>query len=72
MHAPDDRRHNMTNDLHYTFVVYHVEIELVDGGNVVAMGSANSDVDPAPALRALSQRLFSDVPPRGGDSVASR
>jgi hypothetical protein len=72
MHAPDDRRHNMTNDLHYSFVVYHVELELVDGANIVARGSANSDIDPAAALRVLSQRLFSDVPPRGGDALASR
>jgi hypothetical protein len=72
MHAPDDRRHGIENDLHYYFVAYHVDAELTFGDHVVAMGSAESNQDPAPALRALALHLFNDLPPSLPTTMASR
>jgi hypothetical protein len=73
MHAPDDPRHNIENDLHYFFVAYHVDVTVHDGdGRLLAHGSADSDQDPAPALRVLELRLAGDLPPRAGASVARR
>jgi hypothetical protein len=72
MHAPDDRRHHIENDLHYYFVAYHVELEVSDGNRIVATGAADSNQDPAPALRALAGHLYTDVPPSSTGNIASR
>lgn len=64
MHAPDDTRHRIINNLHYSFVVYQVGLTVLDqSGGVVAKGHAEADRDPAPALRALAMKMFEDVPP---------
>ena len=63
LHAPDDPRHNIYNDLHYAFVDYKVHIDLVDaGGRIVVCGSASSDHDPEGALTTLTAHLVRDVP----------
>jgi hypothetical protein len=64
MHAPDDVRHRIVNNLHYSFIVYEVGLTVIDqSGGMVAKGHAESDRDPAPALRALAMKMFEDVPP---------
>jgi hypothetical protein len=64
LHAPDDARHHIYNDLHYQFVVYKVALTVVAAdGKLVARGQAEADSDPAPAMRALALKLFEDVPP---------
>lgn len=64
MHAPDDARHHIYNSLTYHFVAYHVGFTVYGSdGRVVAQGSAESDRDPEGALKALSSKLFADVPP---------
>ena len=72
MHAPDDDRHHIYNDLHYVFTAYQVNLDLVDGnGQVVAHGLAESDGDPAKAVRALTARFVHDIPPVSA-ALASR
>lgn len=72
MHAPDDARHHIFNDLTYAFVVYSVHVDILDGnGHIVVCGSASSDADPAGALARLTERLVRDVPP-AASTVASR
>ena len=64
LHAPDDTRRHIVNNLHYSFVVYQVGLTVLDqGGGVVAKGRAEADRDPGPAVRALAMKLFEDVPP---------
>ena len=64
MHAPDDPRHHIVNDLHYQFVSYRVAVTVVDhDGAMLAQGSAEADRDPGPALRVLALKMFEDVPP---------
>src|SRR5207253_1540949 len=47
MHAPDDERRHIVNDLHYHFVIYHVGVTVIDGdGALVARGTAEADRDP--------------------------
>jgi len=63
LHAPDDPRHHIFNDLHYWFVEYAVRFDLVDGsGRVVASGSASASGDPATAVAALTSRFERDLP----------
>jgi hypothetical protein len=63
-HAPDDTRHHIVNNLHYSFVVYKVGLTVLDqAGGVVARGRAEADRDPGPAVRALAMKMFEDVPP---------
>ena len=63
-HAPDDPRHHIYNDLHYSFVEYRVHVDIVDaGGRVVVCGSASSNADPAAAVAELTANLVRDVPP---------
>jgi hypothetical protein len=64
MHAPDDARHHIVNDLHYQFVSYRVAVTVVDhDGAMLAQGSAEADRDPGPALRVLALKMFEDTPP---------
>ena len=63
LHAPDDARHGIYNDLHYQFVAYRVQLDVVDGsGHPVASGSASSDQDPEGAVTELTALLVRDVP----------
>ncbi|MGZ3429938.1 MAG: hypothetical protein ACXVCV_24980 [Polyangia bacterium] len=63
LHAPDDPRHNIYNDLHYQFVAYTVHLDVVDGGgHIVACGSASSNMDPATAVAELTAHLVHDLP----------
>lgn len=72
LHAPDDARHRIFNDLHYSFVTYAVHLDVVDGGGrTVACGRASSDGDPATAVAALTSRLLRDVP-AASSTFASR
>ncbi len=64
MHAPDDSRHHIVNDLHYQFVSYRVAVTVVDhDGAMLAQGSAEADRDPGPALKVLALKMFEDTPP---------
>lgn len=73
MHAPDDARHHIRNNLYYHFVAYHVGFTVVGAdGRVVAQGSAESDRDPAGAIRALEHKLFADVPPAAETSTPTK
>ena len=64
LHAPDDPRHQIFNDLHYQFVDYHVHLDVVDAaGRVVVCGTASADRDPESAMNELTARLVRDVPP---------
>jgi hypothetical protein len=63
LHAPDDPRHHIYNDLHYQFVAYTVELALVDAtGHLVVRGVASSNVDPGAAVAELTANLVRDVP----------
>lgn len=63
LHAPDDARHHIFNDLHYQFVAYTVHLDVVDGGGrVLVCGSATSNADPATAVAELTAHLVHDVP----------
>ncbi|MCU1278509.1 MAG: hypothetical protein JWM53_2055 [bacterium] len=63
LHAPDDPRHHIINDLHYQFIAYKVHLDVVDsGGHVVVCGSASSNQDPAGAVAELTAHLVRDVP----------
>ena len=63
LHAPDDPRHHIFNDLHYQFVAYTVHLDVVDGaGRIVACGSATSNADPEGAVAELTARLVRDMP----------
>jgi hypothetical protein len=63
LHAPDDSRHHIINDLHYQFVEYAVHVDLVDGGGrTVVCGRASANNDPATAVADLTARLERDVP----------
>ena len=63
LHAPDDPRHNIYNDLRYQFIAYTVHLDVGDGnGHLVACGSASANVDPATAVAALTARLVHDLP----------
>jgi hypothetical protein len=75
MHAPDDPRHHIVNDLHYQFVSYRVAVKVVgQDGAMLVEGSAVADRDPGPALRVLALKMFEDVPPTqpAQHSVAAR
>jgi hypothetical protein len=64
LHAPDDPRHHIYNDLHYRFVGYNVHIDVIDsGGHVIVCGRASADRDPAGAMSELVAHLLHDVPP---------
>ncbi|HXU71858.1 MAG TPA: hypothetical protein VN947_21135 [Polyangia bacterium] len=64
MHAPDDARHNMFNDLHYRFIDYKVHIDVVDaGGRILVCGSASAPRDPENAMNELTAHLVRDIPP---------
>jgi hypothetical protein len=72
LHAPDDARHHIYNDLHYQFVAYQVHLDVVDAaGHIVVCGSASADQDPQKAMATLATRLVRDVP-AAKSSVASR
>ena len=72
LHAPDDERHHIYNELHYQFVVYQVQLALSDaGGRVLAHGSAQADRDPQDALESLTARMVQDLPPPSR-TIASR
>jgi hypothetical protein len=63
LHAADDPRHHIYNDLHYQFVAYTVQLNLVDAtGHVVVRGTASSDADPRAAVAELTANLVRDVP----------
>ena len=63
LHAPDDARHGIRNDLHYQFVSYQVHLDVVDAsGRIVVCGSASSNQDPEGAVAELTARLVHDVP----------
>ena len=63
LHAPDDPRHNIYNDLHYRFVAYSVHLDVVDGGGrILACGHASSNGDPEAAVAELTARLVRDLP----------
>jgi hypothetical protein len=71
LHAPDDPRHRIFNDLHYAFVAYTVHLDVVDGaGRVMVCGSASSNHDPATAVAELTARLVRDVPAAGSTYAA--
>ena len=64
LHAPDDPRHHIINDLHYQFVAYDVHVDVVNAaGNILACGSARAEQDPARAMTTLRTLLERDVPP---------
>ncbi len=72
LHAPDDPRHHIYNDLHYQFVAYDVHVDVTNAfGKIVVCGSAKSNQDPAGAVDELVARLVHDVPPATG-SLAAR
>jgi hypothetical protein len=63
LHAPDDPRHHIYNDLHYQFVEYMVRLDLVDAtGHVVVHGTPTANGDPASAVAELTAHLVRDVP----------
>lgn len=71
MHAPDDSRHHIFNDLHYAFVDYKVHIDVIDaGGHIVVCGSASADRDPEGAFHELTAHLVHDVPPAASTFAA--
>ena len=71
LHAPDDPRHHIYNDLHYQFVAYAVHLDVVDGtGHIVVCGSATANQDPASAIAELTARLVRDVPPAASTYAA--
>jgi hypothetical protein len=76
LHAPDDARHGIFNDLHYQFVVYAVHLDVVDDtGHIVVCGSASANGDPATAVAELTARLERDVPaaaPASASTLAAR
>lgn len=64
LHAPDDPRHHIINDLHYQFVAYDVYVDVVNGaGKIIVCGSAQATQDPARAMTALTTLFVRDVPP---------
>jgi hypothetical protein len=72
LHAPDDVRHGIYNDLHYQFVAYKVHLDLVDAaGHVVVCGTASSNQDLANAVAELTARLVRDVP-AAATTIATR
>lgn len=71
MHAPDDARHNMFNDLHYRFIDYKVHIDVVDaGGHILVCGSASAPRDPESAMNELTAHFVRDIPPAGARLAA--
>lgn len=70
MHAPDDPRHQIANDLHYAFTRYAVDLVIVEHGQLVARGRAESDRDPSPAVAALMSHVVRDVPPMSSELAA--
>lgn len=72
LHAPDDARHGIINDLHYQFIAYKVHLDLVDAsGHVAVCGSASSNQDPEGAVAELTAHLVRDIP-AGAATIATR
>ena len=73
MHAPDDKRHNIYNDLSYSFVAYKVRLEIIGAdGSKLAEGAGEANGDPSGVMKKLTERLVNDVPPSRTDTFAKR
>ena len=73
MHAPDDVRHNIYNDLSYSFVAYKVRLDVTTAdGSKMAEGAGEANGDPSGVMKKLTERLVTDVPPSRTDTFAKR
>ncbi|MDB4966655.1 MAG: hypothetical protein JWN44_2344 [Myxococcales bacterium] len=73
MHAPDDSRHHIYNDLRYSFVAYKVKLDVTAAdGRVVASGTGEANGDPSAVMKGLTHRLVTDVPALRPRAFATR